>query len=598
MKLRARIARELRFMKGLQRTLKWVKPIAPDSRTLICDDLEASVDKHRTRPAITFEGKTLTYGEMDALANRYAHWAKEQGITRGQTVALFMPNRMDYLPIWYGLTKVGVATALINNNLTGAALTHCLNISGAMHCLVDAETSPAFEAVRGQLTRHVYQWTLGPVAGDRRDLTAALKSCSNLRPDRLTARDDLRAKDTALWIFTSGTTGLPKAARITHMRAQLYMRGFAGSTGATENDRIYQVLPLYHATGGLCAMGAGLLTGGSIVLRKKFSTTHFWQDVHDEACTMFVYIGELCRYLVNAEPHPLERDHKLRLAFGNGLRADVWETMVERFAIPQVLEFYGATEGNVSMFNFDGQTGAIGRIPRWLKKRYNARLVQFDIEKEEPVRGPNGLCIECGPEQIGECLGKIDANDARSNYTGYADKAATEKKILRDVFEKGDAWFRTGDLMRQDAEGYFYFVDRIGDTFRWKGENVSTGEVADRLADAPGVLEANVYGVSIPGHDGRAGMAALTVDDAFDLAAFHAHVETSLPTYAQPLFLRMQRQIETTGTFKYRKVDLVDDGYDPAKVKDPLYFRNPVKKTWTKITKASFEKINEGAFRL
>ncbi len=598
MKLRARIAREVRFFKGLQRTLKWVKTIGPESRNLICDDLEASVDRHRERPAITFEGKTITYGEMDALANRYAHWAKEQGITRGQTVALFMPNRMDYLPIWYGLTKVGVATALINNNLTGAPLAHCLNISGALHCLVDAETSPAFEAVRGQLTKHVAQWTLGPVAGDRRDLTAALKSCSNLRPDRLTARDDLRARDTALWIFTSGTTGLPKAARINHMRAQLYMRGFAGSTGAEATDRIYQVLPLYHATGGMCAMGAGLLTGGSIVLRKKFSTSHFWKDVHDEGCTMFVYIGELCRYLVNAPEDPLERSHKLRQAFGNGLRADVWQDMVDRFAIPQVLEFYGATEGNVSMFNFDGQVGAIGRVPKWLKKRYNARLVQFDVETEQPVRGPNGLCIECGPDQIGECLGKIDAADARTNFTGYADKAATEKKVLRDVFEKGDAWFRTGDLMRQDAEGYFYFVDRIGDTFRWKGENVSTGEVADRLADAPGVLEANVYGVIVPGHDGRAGMAALTVDDAFDLTAFHAHVEQALPTYAQPLFIRLQRQIETTGTFKYRKVDLVTDGFDPARVKDPLYFRNPVKKTWTKVTKASAQKIAEGAFKL
>eukprot|EP01030_Chromulinospumella_sphaerica_P017269 gene17269-17094_t len=482
MKLRARLARDWKFFKGLSRTLKWVKPIAPDSNNLICDDLERAVDEHRERPAITFEGKTVTYGEMDAIANRYAHWAKGQGITRGQTVALFLPNRLEYLPIWYGLTKVGIATALINNNLTGAALAHCLNISGALHCIVDAETSPPFEAVRGQLARHMNQWTLGPVTGDRRDLTTALKSCSQLRPDRLTARGDLRAKDTALYIYTSGTTGMPKAARINHMRAQLYMRGFAGSTGAEKTDRIYQVLPLYHATGGMCAMGAALLTGGSIVLKKKFSTTHFWSDVAAEGCTMFVYIGELCRYLVNAEPHPEERNHKLRLAFGNGLRADVWAELQARFAIPQVLEFYGATEGNVSMFNFDGTVGAIGRIPKWLKKRVNARIVQFDLDSEQPIRGVNGLCIECGPGQVGECIGKIDAGDARTNFTGYADKAATEKKVLHDVFEKGDAWFRTGDLMRKDEDGYIFFVDRIGDTFRWKGENVSTAEVAEQLA--------------------------------------------------------------------------------------------------------------------
>ena len=598
MSFRARIQREWRFFKGLRRTLKWVKSIGAESRNLICDDVEAAVDKWSARPAITFEGKTLTYGEMDALANRYAHWAKEQGITRGQTVALFMPNRAEYLPIWYGLTKVGVATALINNNLTGAPLAHCLNISGALHCIVDAETSPVFEAVRGQLTKHVAQWTLGPVSGDRRDLITALKSCSSLRPDRLTARGELRASDTALWIFTSGTTGLPKAARINHMRTQLYMRGFAGATGAEATDRIYQVLPLYHATGGLCGMGAALLTGGSVVLRKKFSTTHFWQDVHDENCTMFVYIGELCRYLVNGPADPLERSHKLRLAFGNGLRADVWEQMVGRFSIPQVMEFYGSTEGNVSMFNFDGHVGAIGRLPRWLKKRVNARLVLFDVETEQPVRGPDGCCIECGPDQIGECIGKIDTSDPRTNFSGYADKAATEKKVLHDVFAKGDAWFRTGDLMRQDAEGYFYFIDRIGDTYRWKGENVSTGEVEEQLADAPGVLEANVYGVAVPGQDGRAGMVALTVDDAFDLPGFYAHVEDKLPAFSQPLFLRVQRQIEVTGTFKYRKVDLVEDGFDPTKVKDPLYFRNPAKKAWTKISKASFDKICDGGFRL
>ncbi|MDQ0465764.1 fatty-acyl-CoA synthase [Caulobacter ginsengisoli] len=597
MKWQARLARDWRFFKGLSRTLKWVKSIAPDSPNLICDDLEKAVDEHRDRPAITFEGRTVTYGEMDQIANRYANWAKGQGITRGQTVALFMPNRLEYLPIWYGLSKVGICTALINNQLTGQALTHCLNISGALHCLVDAETSPAFEAIRGNLEKHMQQWTLGPVQGDRRDLTTALKSCSQLRPDRQTARGDIVARDTALYIFTSGTTGMPKAARINHMRAQLYMRGFAGSTGAVKTDRIYVTLPLYHATGGLCAMGAALLTGGSVVLRKKFSATHFWTDISTEGCTMFVYIGELCRYLINQPEHPLERSHKLRLAFGNGLRGDVWEEMVKRFNIPDVLEFYGATEGNVSMFNFDAKPGAIGRVPKWLKKKFNVRLVQYDVEAEAPVRGPDGFCIESGPGQVGECLGKI-SEDARSNFSGYADKAASEKKILRDVFEKGDAWFRTGDLMRIDADGYIYFVDRIGDTFRWKGENVSTSEVSEQLAQVPGVLEANVYGVAVTGQDGRAGMAALAVGEDFDLAKLSAEIEGHMPAYAQPVFLRLQREIATTGTFKYRKVDLVADGFDPTRVKDPIYFRNPTKKAYVKLTKASYTKLIEGGFRL
>ena len=596
MRLRQKIRREVKFLKGLVRTLKRVNSIAPDSANLICDDLEAAVDKWSDRPAITFEGKTVSYAELDAMANRYAHWAKGQGLTRGQTVALFMPNRLEYFAVWYGLTKVGVATALINNQLTGAALAHCLNISQALHCIVDPETSPCFEDVKGQLDRHMQQWVLGPVHGEQRDLVKALKSCSQLRPDRVTAREGITARDTALYIFTSGTTGMPKAARITHMRAQLYMRGFAGSTGAKESDRIYVTLPLYHATGGLCALGAAFLNGGSIVLRKKFSTTHFWPEVVAENCTMFVYIGELCRYLANQPEHELERAHKIRLIFGNGLRPDVWDEMLDRFKVGEVLEFYGATEGNVSLFNFDGKRGAIGRVPGYLRGKFNIRVVKFDVETETPVRGPDGCCIECAPGEVGECIGHI-ANDARSNYVGYADKAATEKKVLHDVFQKGDSWFRTGDLMRVDSDGYIYFVDRIGDTFRWKGENVATSEVAERLAAIEHVLEVNVYGVPVGDLDGKAGMAALVADPEFDLAAFAQYVDEHLPSYARPIFLRLQQAIETTGTFKYRKVDLVGDGFDPTRTKDPLYFRDP-NKGYVKITKAVFAKLQTGGYKL
>ena len=295
MRLKARLEREWRFLRGLNRTLKRVKSIAADSPTLICDDLQPAVEKWRMRPAMTFEGRTVTYGELDGIANRYAHWAKGLNIRRGQTVALFMPNRLEYFCVWYGLSKVGVVTALINNQLSGLPLAHCLNISGASHVIVDTDTSATFEAAKPLLEKTLQQWVLGPAHGDQRDLIQSLKSCSQLPPDRI-VRDDLRARDTALLIFTSGTTGMPKAARITHVRAQLYMRGFAGSTGAVASDRIYVALPLYHATGGLCAIGAALLNGGSVVLKRKFSASHFWGDVVAEGCTMFVYIGELCRY--------------------------------------------------------------------------------------------------------------------------------------------------------------------------------------------------------------------------------------------------------------------------------------------------------------
>ncbi|MDR3507000.1 MAG: long-chain-acyl-CoA synthetase [Caulobacteraceae bacterium] len=595
MRLSARVKREFRFLRGLLRTLKRVRSIAADSPNLICDDLEAAVDAWGDRPAITFEGRTITYGEMDAIANRYAHWAKEHGLRRGQTVALFLPNRIDYLSIWYGLSKVGVATALINNNLSGAQLAHCIEISGATNVIADAETTPVFLGVKDGLSHPVVVWTLGPAHGEQRDLAKALKSCSPLRPDR-SSREGMTAHDVALYIYTSGTTGLPKAAKVTHMRAQLYMRGFAGSTGATQDDRLYMVLPLYHATGGLCGMGAVLMNGGSVALRSKFSASQFWTEVAAERCTLFVYIGELCRYLVNMPESEAEHGHKLRLAFGNGLRPDIWDTVKTRFHIPEILEFYGSTEGNVSMFNFDGKSGSIGRVPSYMKSRFNVRLVSFDVETEAPVRGPDGRCTETAPDEVGECIGQI-GGDVRGEFAGYADKAASEKKILRDVFQAGDAWFRTGDLMRQDAEGYFYFVDRVGDTFRWKGENVSTGEVSGILSGIPGVKEATVYGVKVGAMDGRAGMVSLVVGPDFDITQLAPAVDAGLPAYARPVFVRLQPEMEITGTFKYRKVDLVKDGFDPSVIKQPLFVRDG-DKGYVKLTKDQAEKIDQGAVRI
>jgi fatty-acyl-CoA synthase len=459
---------------------------------------------------------------------------------------------------------------------------------------VDAETAPAFQAAHDKLDHGMQVWTLGEARGDQHDLGQALKSCSALRPDR-SRRVGITARETALYIFTSGTTGLPKAARITHMRAQLYMRGFAAATGARATDRIYVTLPFYHATGGLCGAGAALLNGGSVVLRKHFSASHFWDDIVAEGCTMFVYIGELCRYLANQPPEPAETQHRLRLAFGNGLRPDVWEKLVGRFAVPRVLEFYGSTEGNVSLFNFDGKLGAIGRAPRWGKRLFNIRLAQFDVEAETPVRGPDGRCREAPPGEAGECLGEIK-RDARTAYVGYADRAASEKKVLRDAFRAGDAWFRTGDLLKQDADGYFYFVDRIGDTFRWKGENVSTSEVAAALEAAPGVKEVNVYGVKVADLDGRAGMAGLVADEGFDAAALHPFLAQRLPAYAQPLFLRLLPEIAITGTFKYRKLDLVAEGFDPAVVKDPLYAL--VGEAYEPLTADLYGRIMSGELRL
>ena len=357
-------------------------------------------------------------------------------------------------------------------------------------------------------------------------------------------------------------------------------------------------LPLYHATGGLCGVGCALSYGGALIIRPRFSASSFWPDVQRFKATLFMYVGELCRFLVNSPEVPEEKDHTLRCAIGNGMRRDVWEAFQARFNLPDIVEFYGSTEGNVGLVNATNQPGAVGRVPGYLKSRFNIDLVKFDMDAEKPIRGADGHCIACQPGEVGEAIGRIDPSDARFRFDGYGSQEDTEKKILRDVYEPGDAWFRTGDLMTRDELGYYYFVDRVGDTFRWKSENVATGEVAEAFSFA-GIEQANVYGVEVKGHSGRAGMAALVTGSyPLDLEALHAHVHASLPAYARPLFLRLQQQTDTTGTFKFRKVDLVKQGFDPEAVSDTILFDHPGENRYVTLTPELYQAILSGDLRV
>ncbi len=586
----AAIGREVIYLASVARTLLLLSRIKPDATRSIVDIVE---DQARRRPrniAVYHLDQTWTYADLDARANRYAHWAMANGIGKGSAVALLMENRPDYLAAWLGLFKVGAQVALINTNLVGMALAHSISISGARHAIVGAELARNFHEAPFE------DAPLSWIEGEGGNLSAALAVASDKPPGRQ-ARAGVTLKDRAFFIYTSGTTGLPKAANFSHMRMLFMMSGFVGALRPRESDRIYNPLPLYHSTGGVCAVGLAFMGGGALILKRKFSVHEFWPDIHKYGATMFEYIGELCRYLLNAPPSELERGHRIRAITGNGLRPEIWRQFQSRFAIPRIVEFYGATEGNVAMLNYDGTVGAVGRVPDYLEWLLPSRVVRFDVEKERPVRGPDGLCIECGPNEVGEAIGGISARPGRQ-FEGYTNKSESEKKLLRDVFRKGDAWFRTGDLMRRDAHGYFYFVDRIGDTFRWKGENVSTGEVGEVLAAAPGIREANVYGVAVPGMEGRAGMAALVVDGDFDMAALPARLKARLAPYAWPLFLRLSPRIVVTGTFKQRKVDLVREGFDPSAIADPVYFLDPHTSRYELLTPARHADIVEGRVKL
>jgi fatty-acyl-CoA synthase len=563
------IKREAIYLGSIARTLWLLRLVKPHATRSIVDIVEAQARKRPGNVAIYCLDQAMTYAQLDARANRYANWALAQGIGRGTPVALLMENRPDYISAWLGLFKVGAQVALINTNLVGEALSHSINVSGARHAIVGAELVRNF--LDAPFTAPPMLWVEGvdPLSGSDGNLSTALAAAPEASPGKA-ARAGVTLKDRAFFIYTSGTTGLPKAANFSHMRMLFMMSGFVGALRPRETDRIYDPLPLYHSTGGVCAVGMAFFSGGALILKRKFSVHEFWSDVHQYGATMFEYIGELCRYLLNAPPSPLERGHKIRAITGNGLRPEIWREFQTRFAIPRIVEFYGATESNVSMLNYDGTVGAVGRVPDYLEWLLPSRIVRFDVEKEVPVRGPDGLCIECGPDEVGEAVGGISKRAGRE-FEGYTNRAESDKKMLRDVFRRGDLWFRTGDLMRRDAHGYFYFVDRIGDTFRWKGENVSTGEVGEVLAAAPGILEANVYGVTIPGLDGRAGMASLVVDEKFRLDLLPDRLSHRLAPYARPVFLRLSPRIDVTGTFKQRKVDLVRQGFDPSSIADPLY---------------------------
>src|SRR5213083_3276723 len=586
--------------KAWVRALELTAPIPKNPDRVLSTVIDKLAEKFGEAPALLSDRERLTYRALAERSNRYARWALDQGLAKGDAVCLFMPNRPEYMAIWLGITRVGGVVSLLNTNLAGPSLAHCINIVAPKHIIVATELIDPLTAALQDLAGAASIWAHGAAGGEFPRIDRDIERRGDERrsdAERLPVTID----DRALYIYTSGTTGLPKAARVSHARLMQWSHWFAGMMDTRASDRMYNCLPMYHSVGGVLATGAVLVGGGSVVIRDKFSARQFWPDVIRWDCTLFQYIGELCRYLVHTQPAPHDTEHGIRLACGNGLRPDVWNDFKTRFRIPQILEFYASTEGNVSMVNVEGKPGAIGRIPAFLAHRFPAALVRFDVARDEPVRNEAGFCVRCAPDEVGEAIGQVleEPSNAGRRFEGYTSEEDSERKILRGVFEPGDAWFRTGDLMRRDADGYFYFVDRIGDTFRWKGENVATSEVAEAICAFPAVTEANVYGVALPGTDGRAGMAALVADaDAgLDLAAFRAHLVRCLPDYARPLFLRIRSAMDVTATFKHTKSESVRQGYDPAGTDDAIYFDDPDRHAFVRLDQTTYDRIQRGRIR-
>ncbi|MEE1923605.1 long-chain-acyl-CoA synthetase [Pseudomonas sp. 148P] len=556
--------------------------IKPADLYTLADRLEQQADRFAERPFLIYGDEVLSYAEVDARANQMAHTFYAKGLRAGDVCAIAMENRPAFFSTWFGLVKLGVVVAFINAQVSGKPLLHALATTGAKALVIGEEclgnllhTQPAPALACWLVADPENPWHGDIPSHIDRQFASRLDSAPRSAFPR-DIRAQVEAQTPTLLIFTSGTTGLPKAARYSHMRWLSSGDVMEVTLDATCEDVFYCCLPLYHGAAATSVTSTALRAGASIVVRRKFSVSEFWRDVNRHGISVFQYIGEICRYLLNRPPQAGERQHSLRCMLGAGLTPESWQRWIERFGPIQVFEGWGATEANTNLINVDNYPGSCGRVPDW--QRTNLRLIRYDIENDCHPRDENGFYQLAEVGEVGEAMGFIVDHPeiGGGRFEGYTSAEATESKIRRNVLREGDAYWSSGDLLREDANGYCYFVDRIGDTFRWKSENVSTQEVADALSDLPGLELINIYGVQVPGHEGRAGMAAVLMQagQAFDPAALYALTEARLPRYAAPVFVRVSAAADLTSTFKLRKVDLQRQGYSPTACADPLYIRD------------------------
>lgn len=559
--------------------------------------LDRFTQQAEANPAKTFllyDGQAHTYLDVDRRSNQVAQVFAQPGagVRAGDTVALLMGNEPDFVCVWFGLSKLGCSVAFLNTNLRARSLLHCLDSSRAKTLIVGADLIDVVADILTNMKEsNIAVWVMA-------------KSCTyqgvNTLTDKVEEAPDtpvssswqstLNLKSTFLYIFTSGTTGLPKAAVISHLQSLRASVGFF-IFGVTKDDVIYISLPLYHGSASLLGICGCIELGATCVLKKKFSATQFWNDCRKYNVTVFQYIGELCRYLCNQPQSEGEKKHRVRMAIGNGIRTDVWKEFLNRFGNIKICEFYGATEGNIFFMNYTGKVGAVGRSTSFHKTFLAYKLVKYDVQNEKPIRNDQGRCEIVNKGETGLLISSVTKLNPFSGYAG--NKKFSEQKLFRDVFTKGDVYLNSGDLLSESEDGYIYFHDRIGDTFRWKGENVATTEVAEVIEMLDLVEEANVYGIVITGYEGRIGMAAIILkpDQKFDGNKVYNHVVKYLPIYAYPRFLRIQKTMEMTGTFKRTKINLVLEAFNHKIINDPLYFLDTSEKSYISMTEEIYNDI-------
>jgi fatty-acyl-CoA synthase len=526
-------------------------PARRSAKTSIGKVFQDRTARYGDRLFIRFDDQAVTYRQANETANRYAAVLTTRGVGRGDVVGIMLTNSPRAVLLMLAVVKLGAIAGMLNHHQRGKVLAHSVGLLGAKTLIGEDGLLTAVDESGAQVA--------DPVTVDELERLAA-----DAPTDNPAVTSSVLAKDKAIYIFTSGTTGAPKASVMTHYR---WLGALGGSGGfgmrLKSDDTLYCCLPLYHNNALTVALSGVLSAGATLALGRSFSASRFWDEVIRYNATAFVYIGEICRYLLNQPEKDTDRKHRVRVIAGNGLRADIWDEFTRRFGIPRVFEFYGASEGNtgfVNVFNIP-KTAGICPTP--------VAFVEYDPETGEPVLDEKARVRKVRGGQPGLLLSKVTNIQP---FDGYTDAEASEKKLVRNAFRDGDVWINTGDLMRPQGWRHAAFVDRLGDTFRWKGENVATTDVEAAVSADPAVENVTVFGVQVPGTDGRAGMAAVVLagDRDFDGKSLAQTVYEHLPSYAVPLFVRVVDSLEQTSTFKSKKVDLRDQGYD-SDIEDPLY---------------------------
>ena len=541
-----------------------------------------NVKKRPNDIAFIFEGDEITWKEADEQTNKYAGFLKSQNINKGDCFAILMDNSPDFLMLLLASFRVGSLAALINTTVSGEGLKHVIGISNVKLITAGASHLEKLNSALGDSDLKNI-----PIFGmeDNEKIPYQIEDIKKLSKQFSTFIPyQPIMKDVAAYIFTSGTTGLPKAALVDH--AKLVKGSFAGHFlcfNFNKNDRLYMTLPLYHSTGLILGWAASLRSGCPNVIKSKFSASDFWNDVKKYNVNKFIYVGELCRYLMNLPPSDGDKDNPITQISGNGLRPDIWESFQKRFNINKIVEIYGATEAVGMTINSFGRSGMIGR------KRSDSTIIHCNKDDGSPILNDKGFCTKVSEGETGLYIQKISSS---AKFQGYLDAQASNKKILQNVFKTGDQYFNTGDLITLHDNNWLSFADRVGDTYRWKSENVSTMEVAAILNNASGVMDCNVYGVQVDSAEGKAGMAAMNVSDEFSFISFIEHVNKNLNAFQKPYFLRLTKEMQTTGTFKHQKEDLKKQGFNPSLIKDKLYFLQ--KDNYIEIDHTLYNRIHSG----